>query len=424
MIDPNAIWAQRQLGLRLDDTADERDERLADLVGLGVRRNPLRAHLLVSSVLGKHVPADPRTVLGAGSRLAARTAPRLESPAAALVLGYAETATGLGHAVAAGLGAYAMHSTRRSVPGAPVVAGFEEEHSHARGHLLLPEDPDVVRWDGPVVLVDDELSTGRTVLNTIAALQRVHGRSQYVVAALVDVRGVEERASFDTRAAELGVRIDVVSLARGRLVAAHDAAYRAARLMAEATVPQPLRPVPDAAPWGVSGWPRGVREGGRHGFSPADDRAARDAARACAAPLAQQVSGRDVLVLGTEELMYVPTLLAEALRARLGNGHSVRVSSTTRSPVAAFDDVSYPIRTALTFHSTDPTVDGPGPRFAYNVAPARGGASFSDVVVVIDDAADSPALHAPDGLLAQVAGVCTRVHVLTVPTYRPAGWAP
>ncbi|MEO6881768.1 MAG: phosphoribosyltransferase domain-containing protein, partial [Mycobacteriaceae bacterium] len=40
-----------------------------DLVGLALRRNPRRAHLLVSSVLGKHVPADPHRVVAAGHEL-------------------------------------------------------------------------------------------------------------------------------------------------------------------------------------------------------------------------------------------------------------------------------------------------------------------------------------------------------------------
>ena len=36
-------------------------EPLGELVQLALRRNPKRAHLLVSTVLGKHVPVDPRS---------------------------------------------------------------------------------------------------------------------------------------------------------------------------------------------------------------------------------------------------------------------------------------------------------------------------------------------------------------------------
>lgn len=38
----------------------------AVLLGLALRRNPRRAQLLVSRVLGKHVPTDPRLVRAAG----------------------------------------------------------------------------------------------------------------------------------------------------------------------------------------------------------------------------------------------------------------------------------------------------------------------------------------------------------------------
>ncbi|WP_254406655.1 phosphoribosyltransferase domain-containing protein, partial [Streptomyces sp. AC627_RSS907] len=117
------------------------DGRLRELLGLALRRNPRRAHLLVSNVLGKHVPQRPAVVYGAGVRLGERVRALLgdADAARAVVLGYAETATGLGHSVADGLAlAPYLHSTRRPVDGVRPVGGFEEEHSHATSHLLLP----------------------------------------------------------------------------------------------------------------------------------------------------------------------------------------------------------------------------------------------------------------------------------------------
>jgi hypothetical protein len=43
------------------------------LVGLALRRNPKRAHLLVSRVLAKHVPTEPGIATSAGQLLPART---------------------------------------------------------------------------------------------------------------------------------------------------------------------------------------------------------------------------------------------------------------------------------------------------------------------------------------------------------------
>ena len=150
------------------------------LVELALRRNPKRAHLLVSTVLGKHVPTDPRVVHDAGLRLGRAVAARVEPE---LVIGYAETATGLGHCVAEALGTRYLHSTRRVVDSVIASGSFEEQHSHATGHLLLPEDPALLTSPGPVVLVDDEFSTGATALNTIAELQRLCARRRYVIAA-------------------------------------------------------------------------------------------------------------------------------------------------------------------------------------------------------------------------------------------------
>src|SRR5689334_15241403 len=121
-------WVADRFGVELSG-----DARLTELVGLALRRNPRRAHLLVSTVLGKHVPADPRVVHGTGLELGRLVAERLAG-ASALVLGFAETATGLGHCVAEALGADYLHSTRRAVPTARPVAGFVEEHSHATDH--------------------------------------------------------------------------------------------------------------------------------------------------------------------------------------------------------------------------------------------------------------------------------------------------
>ena len=70
----------------------------------------------------------------------------------AMVLGYAETATALGHTVAEALClADYLHSTRRAVDGVPVLGGFEEAHSHATSHLLLPSDPELLTRHRPLV---------------------------------------------------------------------------------------------------------------------------------------------------------------------------------------------------------------------------------------------------------------------------------
>jgi hypothetical protein len=502
-------WVAGRLGVELTDLDRPVGAGLGDLLGLAVRRNPRRAHLLVSAVLGKHVPTDPRLVRGAGLLLgelvrdalaaqAETAAPgrpgrpggehagrlgaaltgalrgdpeaaavlrdRLRAtgpPLPAVVLGYAETATALGHCVADALGgAYYLHSTRRPVPGVTPYGGFEEEHSHATSHLLLPEAAARLDADVPVVLVDDEISTGTTVLNTIRSLHAVRPRRRYVVAALVDLRRPADHAAMARLAAELDARVETVALATGRVVLPDDVLSTAQRLIAAlpgaAAEPAPSDPGarttarPRLATGMVRrvdvGWPDGVPDGARHGFTPEHRRSLGSALPGMAGRLADALTdilgpvdgqpsrrGRPrnddlavvrggraarVLVLGFEELMYAPLRLAESLADRLG-GAEVRYSTTTRSPVLPVDDPGYAIRTRLVFPAHDDPAEGPGERYAYNVAPGADPARrFDAITLVVDDAADTPELAG--GLLARLAELGAPVLLVTVPSYRPA----
>ncbi|MEU2225755.1 phosphoribosyltransferase [Streptomyces sp. NPDC018347] len=427
-------WVAERLGVGLVG-----DDGLPALLGLALRRNPKRAHLLVSNVLGKHVPQSPAVVHDHGVRLGRRVRDLLgEAEAAdAVVLGYAETATGLGHCVADGLGgAPYLHSTRRPVPGLAPAGGFEEAHSHATSHLLLPEDPGLLAGDGPLVLVDDEFSTGNTVLNTIRDLHRRYPRRRYVVVALVDMRAPGDTERLRRFAADIGARVDVVATASGTVRLPPDVLEKGQELVARYTSAaggdtgaggpaHPARPSagPDA-PHGRPGritrvdlhWPSGLPDGGRHGFTPAHRARLEAALPALAGRIrdALPAGARRVLVLGSEELMYAPLRLARELEGT--TDAEVRFSTTTRSPVLAVDDPGYAIRTRLVFPAHDDPADGPGERYAYNVA----GGGFDVVVAVVDSAGDTPALHAPGGLLAALAAHTPHVLLAVVPSYAPA----
>ncbi len=457
---------------------------LGDLVRLALRRNPKRAHLLVSTVLAKHVPTVPAIALLAGEALGTLVADLLDAPehprfddavvarldaalrdqraiAASteaeddaeavddadavvdadadrsselhraattlrtdlaahrtdhpdvLVLGFAETATALGALVAETLGSAYLHSTRHDPPGSVPAAGFSEEHSHATAHRLLPADADWLPRDGTVVLVDDELSTGRTARETIRALHAVAPQRHWVVASLVDLRSAADTAATAALADELGARVDVVALGRGRVDLPADVLDTAASLVATGA----SRPTDGARTGSGPGLPEPstVRVAApattvdRHGTPAARVRQPRTDVEGIAADVLARLdpTARRVLVLGTEEHMHTPLTVADALRRQ--SGRDVRSSTTTRSPVAILDDPSWPIRSGVRHRSHDRTVDGPGERYAYNV---RG---FDAIVVLPEPGTDTAALEGDDGLLAALGAVAPQVVVVDSP---------
>ncbi|GAA1904743.1 phosphoribosyltransferase [Streptomyces durmitorensis] len=434
----SGTWVAERLGVELAG-----DAGLSDLLGLALRRNPKRAHLLVSNVLGKHVPQRPSVVYAAGHDLGVRARALLGDAQArrAVVLGYAETATGLGHCVADGIGlAPYLHSTRRPVDSVRSAGGFEESHSHATSHLLLPEDPRLLTRDGPLVLVDDEFSTGNTVLNTIRALHELFPRERYVIVALVDMRSPQDQGRLADFAREIGARVDLITMASGTVSLPDGVLEKGQALVEEyeaSALPAPRREGGSVTRVDLA-WPAGVPDGGRHGFAP-EHRAALEAAlpgmadRIAEALLPDAQSPARVLVLGFEELMYAPLALGVALEKRLSaeaaadadadaagtdaaaRTADVRYSTTTRSPVLAVDDPGYAIRSRLVFPAHDAPADGPGERYAYNVA----GGGFDAIVAVVDSVGDRPELHAPEGLLAQLAAHAPQVLLAVVPSYVP-----
>lgn len=492
-------WVREQFGVALRTVSSPVGLQIAELVGLALRRNPRRAHLLVSTVLGKHIPVDPDLVVATGrllGELVSRTLGGVDRPRTpgwvdsnqdwadlaqqainggdslpllagldevlsgravtpVVVLGFAETATSLGHLVADQLRAEVyLHSTRRPVPGVEVAGTFEEGHSHATSHLLLPVPGTLLDSDGPLILVDDELSTGRTAMGTIVEAHGRRPRARYVLASLIDLRGPEDEALMQGLATDLGCRIDVVSLVRGSVDLPSELidAVRCRLTELDAGTASAWGPVPSSPPAGfpdpwlpvhadasdreapvehVIPWPAAVPDGGRHGFTVADQDAFESALLTASTALSTAVntrlaaaeSGRRVVVVGTEELMYLPLRLAQ----RLGRDESLQVGfqSTTRSPVIPVDDAGYPIRRQINFADSEGEQDVP--RFLYN-AYARttvdGEVADPDLVVVVTDAAaDTAELRGPDGLIAALQAARLRVELIILDPVDPTALA-
>lgn len=296
-------------------------------------RNAKRAYLLVNPLQAKHMPVSPTEALTMMRTLGEGL--RQEFPGARLVLGFAETATALGAAVASRLGPdCAFLTTTREAGEGPGWVRFLEEHSHAAEQKLWGGDLDaLLQKTDTVLFVDDEISTGKTLRNMVAQLTRrwpALGEKTLVAASLLNRVTPEQEEAL----ADAGINCRCLV----RLPQEDHTAQVADWTVTEAppAVPQNLSFRQETLPGEGLLDPRKTLRIGAY------DRSCQAVAEAMLSHTLGPVEtlGK-TLVLGTEECMYPALCLGEKLE-RLGA--EVCCHATTRSPIGLCDAPGYPIR--------------------------------------------------------------------------------
>jgi hypothetical protein len=184
-----------------------------------------RTYVIVNPLQGKHLPVRPSDALALLSRLGVLTREAFAGERL-LCVGFAETATAIGAVVAAACRAPYIHTTREPLAGADCFV-FAETHSRFPEQTLCAE-----RWTclaehiDRVVFVEDEISTGKTIL-AIAALLRETGAVSpcvsFAAASLVNAMNAENLRRF----AEAGIRpVSLLQTADGAMAAFEEAAAR------------------------------------------------------------------------------------------------------------------------------------------------------------------------------------------------------
>ncbi|MGN0298984.1 MAG: phosphoribosyltransferase domain-containing protein [Lachnospiraceae bacterium] len=173
--------------------------------------NNKRNYLVVNPLQGKHMPVSPSQSLNLFHKLAnlLRDSYQKQSVSEAmesivgrvLCVGFAETATAIGAAVAIDLGAKYIQTTRESLNDVEYLY-FTEAHSHATEQKLVKADIDtcVIEQVNHIIFVEDEITTGNTILNLVDALEALYPRQfRFSVASLLN--GMDEASTkrFDKR---------------------------------------------------------------------------------------------------------------------------------------------------------------------------------------------------------------------------------
>ena len=290
--------------------------------------NTKRSYVLVNPKQGKHMPIDPREAVRMMETLGSKVKEHLtaESCLPALVIGFAETATAIGGVVAECLGAKYRHTTREQDPVIQNWLLFEETHSHATEQKLAVDMlEDTIADVRSIVIVDDEFTTGNTLLNMVAALEGVFPEVQtkHIVAAAIVNRVRDENL---LRLRNHG--IEIVALCSPDTT---DEEYAAQVACFTTQAASPVDTLP------VSSEPIQVVT------NVFEKHLGKDVITM------SSISMGKTLVLGTEEWMHYPLRCAEQLSNI--SWLDVRFYATTRSPIAICDREAYTVRSGFEIRS-------------------------------------------------------------------------
>ena len=387
-------------------SSDSKNYELEDLLGFAQRINPKRAFLFVSKVLGRHIPVTPSTMRHAFTDLANLVPDDLPEPI--LVIGMAETAVGLSAGVHQALQTrypqalllnstrHAQHDDSHDKSSHSLLTTFSEDHSHASQHLIYQSADNVTQAQlfasKTLIMVDDEASTGNTCVNVVTALRNagLDQLEQVHLTTLVDWSLNQERHqhqdtadSDDAVSDQIAKRLPNIKFQRHHLLSG-------AWTWTDAPNPEPITmPSVDTTEAGThtlgdtGNWGRLPTLDSTDGFDnyllkfQTAFKVFNKQAQSEKEQFDKKQLPKRILVLGSNEFVWLPFLLAEWLETQTQNS-IVNFSALTRSPIA----LGGAITTMLSFSDNY----GLGmTNFAYNVEPS----DWDLIVLCVETSADS-----------------------------------
>lgn len=314
-----------------------------DLVRIAKRENNTkRGYLVVDPLQGKHVPVEPSKALNLFKSLAEKLQGKYEGERL-LLIGFAETATAIGAQAAITLGTKYIQTTREVIPDVSYLF-FSEAHSHATEQKLVKDDIDrVINETDRIVFVEDEVTTGNTVMNIIRIIRREYQRKiKFAVASLLNGMTEEYLKIYREEEIELHYLVKTDHSGYSAIAEKYHCDGLSIRAIQEDHTQEKLAVSIQDKIWNelphiisIPGWMNARRF--------VDAKQYETACKKLAETVIAETSvkqGERVLVIGTEEFMY-PALLTGQEIEKIGC--DVRCHSTTRSPIAVSTEEEYPL---------------------------------------------------------------------------------
>ncbi len=317
------------------------------------KNNTKRNFLFVSQLLGKHIPIAPVTLINACRDLSIQYANanqlQVDWPnniickKKTLIIGFAETATAMGHCIFdcfAG-DCYYVHTTRNIVEDYNFSFEFKEEHCHATEQLFFLQNERWINEAQEIIIVDDEVTTGKTIRNLIEQINSRYPNKSYAVFSFLDWRKDEDMDKFQALEESHDIKVDFHSFVQGSIQ--DISTINNIDFAPIVTAPQEYSL--DDKGWNVHSCkiPDGEITNAETGINIEERGLMHIIANSVAQYLRPQLKGTIRAFVGSGEFMYLPLLVCSLL-----DGENY-FNATTRSPAIPFYDESYGIKTAIEF---------------------------------------------------------------------------
>ena len=136
-------------------------------------KNKKRSYLVVNRFQRKHIPVKPCLARKMFSALALELK-CIYAGQRLLLIGFAETATAIGAAVATELDCYYIQTTREEIPHVDYLF-FSESHSHATEQKIVKDDIDsIILQIDRIIFIEDEVTTGNTIWKIIRLIKNTY----------------------------------------------------------------------------------------------------------------------------------------------------------------------------------------------------------------------------------------------------------
>ena len=298
-----------------------------DIIKIGKRyNNKKRAYLLINQIQAKHIPTHPSDIESLIKILAEKV--NKETKGRAIVIGFAETATAISTILASSLDdAFYLQTTREDLKNENYLI-FSELHSHAVVQKIYVDAliKEANNYD-TIVIMDDEITTGKTVINLVNKLKEVISLEQkkIILASIINRVSPENKKVLEENGISL-VEIFKEEYSEYEFVdqiEAFSPKVDYQRIEAKYSYKEFRYVSTPRLGVDIKSYLKEVKENTNNLLEGLD------------------LAGKNVLVLGTEEYMYQALDVARKINERYG----IRAvtHSTTRSPIMVSTLRDYPI---------------------------------------------------------------------------------